>query len=131
LNRKILILILNDSNMYYELSKSQKKIARKVMDRGLDNHYRRALSDIKTIIQKWDDGAFAGNKEAYMQLFQTVDRNDNNIARIYNDKGGSRWVEVIAEQLHDEVISPEDLNEFDEELRNTILLWSGMNKGKQ
>ena len=64
MNRKILILILNDSNMYYELSKSQKKIARKVMDRGLDNHYRRALSDIKTIIQKWDDGAFAGNKDA-------------------------------------------------------------------
>ena len=116
--------------MYYELSKSQKKIARKVMDRGLNNHYERALSDVKTIIQKWDGGAFAGNKEAYMQLFQTVDRNDNNIARIYNDKGGSRWVEVIAEQLHDEVISPEDLNEFDEELRNTILTWSGLYKRK-
>lgn len=130
MNRKILILILNDSNMYFELSKSQKKIARKVMDRGLDNHYGRALSDIKTIIQKWDDGVFAGNKEAYMQLFQTVDRNDNNIARIYNDKGGSRWVEVIAEQLHDEVISPEDLNEFEEDVRNTILTWSELYKRK-
>ena len=119
-----MILILNDSNMYYELSKSQKKIARKVMDRGLDNHYRRALSDIKTIIQKWDDGAFAGNKEAYMQLFQTVDRNDNNIARIYNDKGGSRWVELMVNQLIDGVITEKDLSDFDEDLRNTILNWS-------
>ena len=110
--------------MYYELSKSQKKIARKVMDRGLDNHYRRALSDIKTIIQKWDDGAFAGNKEAYMQLFQTVDRNDNNIARIYNDKGGSRWVELMVNQLIDGVITEKDLSDFDEDLRNTILNWS-------
>jgi len=25
--------------MYYELSKSQKKIARTVMDKGLENHY--------------------------------------------------------------------------------------------
>ena len=66
-----------------------------------------------------------------MQLFQTVDRNDNNIARIYNDKGGSRWVELMVNQLIDGVITEKDLSDFDEELRNTILLWSGMNKGKQ
>jgi ribosomal protein S20 len=114
--------------MYYELSKSQKKIARKVMDKGLDNHYRRALSDVKTIIQKWDSGTFESNRDAYMKLFQTVDRNDYNIARTYNNKGGSRWVEVMAEQLHARVISPVDLDEFDEDVRNTILLWSGINK---
>ena len=116
--------------MYYELSKSQKKIARKVMDQGLLNHYKKSLSDVKTLIQKWDEGKFVTPKEAYMLLYQIVNDNDENISRIYDDKGGSRWVEVIAEQLHDEVISPEDLNEFDEELRNTILLWSRMYKGK-
>jgi len=36
--------------MYYELSKSQKKIACIVMDRGLDNHYKRALFDVEAII---------------------------------------------------------------------------------
>jgi hypothetical protein len=91
-------------------------------------HYRRALSDVKTIIQKWDNGTFESDRDAYMKLFQTVDRNDYNIARTCNNKGGSRWVEVMAEQLHDGVISSEDLNEFDEAVRNTILLWSGMNK---
>jgi len=111
--------------MYYELSKSQKKIARKVMDKGLDNHYTRALSDVKTIIKKWDSGEFESNRDEYMKLFKTVDKNDYDIARIYNDKGGSRWVEVMAEQLQVGVISPEDLNEFDEDVRKTILLWSG------
>ena len=111
--------------MYYELSKSQKKIARKVMDKGLDNHYHRGLSDVKAIIQKWETGKFPGNHDAYMKLYQTVKKNDINIGRIYNDKGGSRWVEVIVSQLIDGVITVEDLVDFDEEVRNTILLWSG------
>ena len=110
--------------MYYELSKSQKKLARKVMDKGLDNHYHRGLSDVKTIIQKWEN-AKLDNHDAYMKLYQTVKKNDTNIARIYNDKGGSRWVEVMVSQLLDGVITVEDLAEFDEEVRNTILSWSG------
>jgi hypothetical protein len=110
--------------MYYELSKSQKKIARKVMDKGLDNHYKRGLSDVKTIIQKWEDAKLS-NQDAYMKLYQTVKKNDINIGRIYNDKGGSRWVEVMVNQLIDGVITVEDLSEFDEDVRNTILSWSG------
>jgi hypothetical protein len=111
--------------MYYELSKSQKKIARRVMDKGLDNHYKRALLDVKTIIHKWDDGAFESNKDAYMLLFKTVDKNDNNIARIYNDKGGSRWVEIMSMQFYDGVITADDLKEFDEDVKNVISLLSG------
>lgn len=110
--------------MYYELSKSQKKIARIVMDKGLDNHYMRGMAAVKAIIQKWDSGKFTTHKDAYLQLYQTVKKNDINIARIYNDKGGSRWVEVMVDQLIDGVITAEDLNEFDEDVRNTIIEWS-------
>jgi hypothetical protein len=35
--------------MYYELTKSQKKKARIVIDKGLENHYERALSDVEAI----------------------------------------------------------------------------------
>lgn len=112
--------------MYFELSKSQKKIARKVMDKGLDNHYRKALSDVKSIIEKWESGAFESNKDAYMKLFKTVESNDNNLARTYNDTGGSRWVEVMSLQLRQGVITLEDLSEFDENVRNAIMMLSGM-----
>ncbi len=110
--------------MYYELSKSQKKIARRVMDKGLDNHYKRGLLDVKTIIQKWDS-SMLDNHDAYMKLYQAVKKNDINIARIYNDKGRSRWVEVMVSQLIDGVITVEDLAEFDAEVRNAIISWSG------
>jgi hypothetical protein len=96
------------------------------MDKGLDNHYRMALSDVKSILDKWESGAFESNKDAYMKLFHTGDRNDNNIARIYNDKGGSRWVELMSLQIKQGVITCEDLSEFDEDVRNAIMMWSGM-----
>ena len=110
--------------MYYQLSKSQKKIARIVMDKGLDNHYNRALKDAESILLKWHGGAFENNAEAYMKLFKSIRSNDRNIAVIYNDKGGSRWVEVMAMQFEDGVITTDDLKDFDCEVKDAIISMS-------
>ena len=110
--------------MYYELSKSQKKIARAVIDKGLNAHYRKALSEIELILKKWKEGNFISNREAYMLLFQRVNENDENIEQIYDDKGGSRWVEVMVDELAAGVISIEDLKDFEDEVRNTIIEWT-------
>jgi hypothetical protein len=48
----IILKTLNLSIMYYTLSKSQKKIARIVMDKGLENHYLRSLSEAEAIMKK-------------------------------------------------------------------------------
>ena len=112
--------------MYYELSKPQKKIARKVMDKGLDNHYMKALTDVKSIIAKWEKGTFESTRDAYLKLYSTVDKNNDNIARIYDNKGGSRWVEVMGMQLSQGVITLEDISEFDENVKNAIMIWGRM-----
>jgi hypothetical protein len=114
--------------MYYQLSKSQKKIARIVIDKGLEKHYERGLSDVEAICRKWREGNFPDTREAYMNLFQCVKKNDSHIAKIYNDKGGTRWVEMMADQLADDVITIKDLKDFEEEIRNTILTWSRIQK---
>lgn len=110
--------------MYYELSKSQKKIARKVMDKGLENHYLKGLREAGSILSDWQNGKFVNQKEAYMQLYKCIEKNDKHIAWLYNDKGGSRWVEIMAGQLADKVISISDIKDFDEEVRETIISWS-------
>jgi|GEM_PF-3519397 len=66
--------------MYYELSKSQKNIARVVMDKGSENHYLKGLSDAEAILKKWLDGKYANPKEAYMKFCQCVIKNDDHIA---------------------------------------------------
>jgi|GEM_PF-4835021 len=64
--------------------------------------------------------------EAYMRLYQCIEKHDKNIARIYNNKGGSRWVEVMTDQLIDGVITIDDLKDFDQELRDILIRWSGI-----
>lgn len=107
--------------MYYELSKSQKKIARTVMDKGLENHYFKGLREAESILFNWQNGAFNNHKEAYIELYKCIERNDKHIAWLYNDKGGSRWVEVMANQLADGVISISDLKDFQSEVREVII----------
>jgi hypothetical protein len=113
--------------MYYILSKSQKKIARRVMDKGLDADYQKGLTYAFKILEKWKNGIL-DNREAYMTLYKSIDRTDNTIARRYNGKGGSRWVEVMVDQLVAGVITEEDLSEFNEEVRNVILTIAGRRK---
>ena len=111
--------------MYYDLTKSQKKIARRLMDKGLDVDYKRGLNLVSGIIDNWKSGRL-NNKDAYMKLYKSVDRTDNTIARRYNGKTGSHWVEVMADQLGAGVITEDDISEFDEKLQNTLLRWSGI-----
>ncbi len=110
--------------MYYELSKSQKKIARRIMDKGLENHYKRSLYKAQEILDDWKNDSFETTRDAYLRFYREVEKNDENIASIYNNKGGSRWVEVMALQLNDGVITTDDLQELDGEVRETIINWS-------
>jgi hypothetical protein len=110
--------------MYYTLTKSQKKIARRVMDKGLDNDYQRGLKKAADIIERWKNEVF-DNKDAYMKLYECINDTDDIIDDRYDGKGGSRWVEVMADQLANGVITKEDISEFDEEVQNVILIFAG------
>ena len=95
------------------------------MDEGLDNDYKRGLKSAADITDKWAAGTL-NNKEAYMKLFKSIDRTDYMIDRRYNGKGGSRWVEVMADQLAGGAITEEDISEFDEKLQNILLRYAGL-----
>ena len=111
--------------MYYELTKSQKKIARRVMDKGIEAHYLRGLTGAENILKKWRKSEM-GITDAYMQLYKSVQRIDKHIGNVYNDKGGSRWVEIMSLQLADGVISLDDLADFEDDVREIIMRFSGI-----
>lgn len=112
---------MSDRNV---LSKSHKKIARAVMEKGLYKYYERALADAEQICGKWREGGFTDTRDAYMSLFQCVKRNDKNIALNYDGVSPTRWVQIMSRQLAEGVITVDDLSEFDEEVRSTIIEWS-------
>jgi len=61
-----------------------------------------------------------------MELYKCIEKNDKHIAWLYNDKGGSRWVEIMAGQLADGVITISDLKDFQAEVEDAIIFMSKM-----
>lgn len=112
--------------MYYDLPKSQRKLARMLMDKGLMREFKNGISRIDATIQKWKDGKL-DNREAYHKMYKQLTSFDKHIARRYDNIGGSRYVEVLVGQLSDGVISLDELDDFDEEVRNVIIRWSRIN----
>ena len=66
--------------MYYELSKREKKIARACIDKGLDAEFQVGLENIEAIISDWRNGEFAGNKDAYHEMYRGLDTKNRAIA---------------------------------------------------
>lgn len=107
----------------YELTKREKKIAREIIDKGLQIEYTNALNDADNVIQNWKN-KITDNREAYHLHYKTVKDHDKHIARRYDGMRGSSYIYIIAAQLADKIISKNDLKEFREEIQNAIIFLS-------
>lgn len=112
--------------MSIELSKSQKKIARELIDNSLQIECGRFLEEIETFISNRKQECKSSH-EVYLNLYKKVKSFDKHIAKRYNDLRGSTYYMILVGLLLDEIITPEDLNRFDEEMKkrllNTVKLW--------
>ncbi len=102
------------------LSKREKKIAREVIEKGLQIEFAKSLYDADTVLQNWKSKE-TDNRAAYHLLYQTVKDNDKHIARRYDGMRGSDYIDTIAAQLIDGIISMDDLKEFREETQKEIM----------
>jgi hypothetical protein len=106
--------------MFQELSKREKKIAKACIDKGLEAEFKEGLEKCQTIVQDWQAGNFATNKEAYHQLFKAIDEKDNAIARRYDRLSGSRWLITVVQLLREGYISEDDIKDFSDQTKAFI-----------
>jgi hypothetical protein len=106
--------------MYYDLPKSQKKIARILMDKGLMREFENGINQVDSTILRWKNGEL-DNREAYHEIYKQITLFDKHIGKRYDHIGGSRYVEVLLGQLVDGIITIEELDDFDEKVRNDII----------
>jgi hypothetical protein len=99
-----------------ELSKKDKKVAREIIDKGLQLELESGLSKADAILQSWKSTA-KDNKDTYHQLYEHTVNFDKHIARRYDGMTGSSYLLIIIGQMHDNVIQEEDLVDFSEEVR--------------
>ena len=103
-----------------ELSKSQKKIARELINLGLQRECQSFKNEIEefTSSLEWKDG---NPQELYHKLADKVVRFDKHIGKRYNDLTGSRYFIAILDLLHSKILTTEDIAQFDMEVQNEIM----------
>ena len=108
--------------MPHELSKREKKIARILLDKGVDAEFRTALEQADEILSEWKKGSL-DNRAAYHRLFQKVKENDKWIANRYDDLTGSRWLRTVGLIYEDGQITEDDIKDLSEETKDVLNRW--------
>lgn len=102
-----------------ELSKSDKKAARKIIEKGIMKEFANGLNEFSTILKNWEDKK-SDNRETYHTLYKSIRDFDKYIAHMYDNITGSHYLLIIIAQLRNRVIDDSDLTDFSEETREKI-----------
>lgn len=102
-----------------QLQKRDKKIAREIIEKGLQKEFTNGLNAFDETLQQWKNHQL-NNRDAYHALYGKVVDFDKHIARRYDNVTGSQYVMTVAAQFIDGVIDKEDLDPFSEEVQQYI-----------
>jgi len=107
-----------------ELSKADKKTAREIIEKGLQQEFAKCLFAADTILDEWKNQV-TQNRDAYHKLYKRIISFDKHLAQRYDRITGSNYLFIIAGQLNDGVILENDLNGFTIEARAAIKMIAG------
>lgn len=99
-----------------ELSKSDKKAARELIEKALQKDFEKALSESESLLQKWRKEK-QNNRDAYHALYKKIEIFDKYIARRYDDMRGSTYLPTVIGLLMDKVIDASELSCFSEDVQ--------------
>ena len=108
--------------MPYELPKSQKKIARQIIEMGLQREYQNGIEKVDAVIEKWKSGKL-DNRDAYVSIYKKLTSHDKHLARRYDNMSGSEYLMINSEQVADGVLSFDELGELDDQARQVVQNW--------
>lgn len=103
-----------------ELTKSQKKKVRELIEKGLARDYLAGVKSVKKVCDSFVEGK-SNPKEYYHKLYSTITAKDKDIGRRYDYLTGSKYSTRLLMLLREGVLSEEDLQELDDELKEKLL----------
>ena len=106
--------------MSIEFSKKDKRIARELIEKGLQKEFQQGLQQFDAILQNWKNGQ-QDNRDTYHNLYKSVRDFDKHIARRYDNIKGSTYLDTLIAQLMNGLICEEDLFELNPDTRNAVL----------
>lgn len=97
-----------------ELSKSDKRIARTIIEKGLMKEFEKGLNKADKILNDWKQGK-GDVRESYHALFKHISGFDKGIARRYDGMRNSDLIYIVIQQLNEDLIEKQDLEAFSAE----------------
>ncbi|MEO5572798.1 MAG: hypothetical protein ABIT08_07870 [Bacteroidia bacterium] len=112
-----------------DLPKKDKKFAREIIEKGLQEELAKGLCEFDSILHDWKNGS-KDHRTAYHSIFKAVKEFDRHIARRYDGVTGSKYFYVIAELLFDGIMSEEYLKDFTAETQQKFKEYLKLAKSK-
>ncbi|GAA3984579.1 hypothetical protein [Mucilaginibacter dorajii] len=106
-------------NEYQKLSKSDKKVVRELIDKGIASEFKKGMEELDLIMQKWRDEG-VNDQQHYAELYGAIRDFDKYIARRYDDLRGSRYVSTLTFMIADDIVSISDLDGLSTEFRDEM-----------
>jgi hypothetical protein len=103
-----------------ELTKSQKKIARELIDLGLQRECKVFTDKIKkfTNSSEWETG---NPQDNYQKLYKQITSFDKHLGKRYDYMSGSHYFMIVWGLFYDDVLTTDDISLFDSEVQNELL----------
>jgi hypothetical protein len=102
-----------------DFSKSEKKIARTLIDKGILKDKEICNASVLEILESWKNGKIE-TWETYREVYETVRKNDKYIALNYDRILGSAYFGTVIDMYCKDLLSEEDINPFSEAVRERI-----------
>jgi hypothetical protein len=102
-----------------ELTKSDKKIARILMDKGIQKELEICNASILAILTDWKNKEKEG-RETYGQVYETVLKNNKYIASNYDGITGAHYFDTVLNMYSKGLVTVEDINRFSETVRQRL-----------
>ncbi|MDE5710285.1 hypothetical protein [uncultured Bacteroides sp.] len=103
-----------------ELPKSQKKIARLLINEGLQRECRLHLQKVESLLQNAKDKNELPH-DTYLKLYEEIYNFKRHITFRYYDISGSRYFMTITNLFCNGILTQKDINLFSEEIQQAIL----------
>jgi hypothetical protein len=102
-----------------DFSKSDKRIARTIIQKGLMKEFTKGLNKANKILNDWKQSE-GDPQETYHVLFEHITQFDKGIARRYDDMRNSDLLFIVIHQLNEHLIDAQELDAFSADAKSII-----------
>jgi hypothetical protein len=102
-----------------ELSKADKRVARELIEIGLQKEFETGLKSFDETLESWK-GNSLDNRDAYHALYKQVREFDKHLALRYDGMKGSDYIYIVAAQVREGFVAKKELLRFSESAQQGI-----------